>query len=211
MPQTKLVLFDVGNVIVRATHKITEAILWELGVRPDKVALFFHSPAYGEFARGKITGEQFAQAVREALEAPWLTDDQIRAAHDAHIYTIDEAVREVLEQLDAQQIPLGLVTTTNVWQTERERQLINLADAFGPVVRSHEIGMTKTDPGAWSVILTALNWQGRAPSTILLVDDARANCEAAKYAGLQTHLYDPTPVTGVVKLHKALQSHGLLS
>lgn len=212
MSKIQLVLFDVGNVIVRATHKITEAIFWELGVRPDKVALFFHCKAYGEFARGRITGEEFAQAVREALEALYLTNKQIHTAHDAHIYMVDAAVVEMLEQIDVEQIPLGFVTTTNLWQTARERQLINLADAFGPVVRSHDFGMTKTDEGVWPVILRALHWQDRDPSTILLVDDAPANIATAQkqLPGIEVHLYDPTPVVSVAKLREDLTRRGLL-
>lgn len=148
--------------------------------------------------------------MREALEAPHFTDAQIRAAHDAHIYAVDEAVVAVLEALKSRGVPLAFATTANLWQTERERQLVDLAGQFGLVVRSHDIGMTKTDEGAWPVILKALNWHDREPSTILLVDDARFNCEAAQRAGLQTHQYDPTPVVGVAKLREDLKRRGLL-
>lgn len=211
MPQIKLVLFDVGNVILRATHKITEAILWDLGVRPDRVALFFHGPAYGAFARGKITDEQFAQAVCETLEASQLTDAQIRAAHDAHIYMVDEAVMNVIyEIIKSRRVSLAFVTTTNVWQTAREMIFINLR-GLGMVVRSHDIGMTKTDEGAWPVILKALNQNDRDPCAILFVDDAPANIAAAQaqLPGIQTHLYDPTPVMGVAKLREDLKRRGL--
>lgn len=205
----KLVLFDVGNVIVRATHKITEAILWDLGVRPDKVALFFHNPAYGQFARGNITGEQFACEMRDVLDAPYLTDEQIRAAHDAHIYMMDEAVMGVLIEIKEEDVLLAFVTTTNEWQTGREKQFINLA-GLGPVVRSHEIGMTKTDKGAWKAILGQLKYGMEDAPNILLVDDARANCDTAARAHLQTYMYDPTPVVGAAKLREELQRRGAL-
>ncbi|OGL65834.1 hypothetical protein A3B21_04095 [Candidatus Uhrbacteria bacterium RIFCSPLOWO2_01_FULL_47_24] len=210
MSQIQFALWDVGNVIVRATHKITEAILCELGVRPDKAALFFHNPAYGQFARGKITGEQFAQAVREVLEVPYLTDEQIRVAHDSHIYMVDWDVEKILWELKEKSVPLALVTTTNQWQTARERQFINLADRYGSVVRSHDIGMTKTDDGAWTVILKELGWQDKDPSTILFVDDAAANCATARRARLQVHQYDPTPMVGMAKLCTDLTRRGLL-
>jgi len=235
-------LFDVGNVILRATHAITYAILWELGVRPDKAALFFHSKAYADFARGKITGEQFAQAVREACEAPHLTDEQIRAAHDAHIYMVDGAVMMILNELRDRERALGFVTTTNEWQTAREESMCKLQTDFGHVVRSHVVGVAKTDPDAWPVIFAGFRpyveeWnylsrdrrgQGNVPNvyvnfrayrrllercqlqSILFVDDASANCDAARRAGLQTHQYDPTPGVGVKKLRAALRERGLL-
>lgn len=210
MTKIKLVLFDVGNVVVRATHAITYAILADLGIRPDKWALFFHNPAYGEFARGRITGGQFAQAAREVLDAPHLTDGQIRVAHDAHIYMVDEAVVAVLEGIQDQKVPLAFVTTTNEWQTEREKQFINLAERFGPVVRSHGIGMTKTDQGAWKAILERLGCGAQDAPNILLVDDARANCDAAARAHLQTYMYDPTPVVGAAKLREDLKRRGVI-
>lgn len=206
MSEVKLVLFDIGNVILRATHQITFAILWDFGARPDKVALFFHQKAYGDFARGRITGEQFAQATREVLEAPWLTDKQIRAAHDAHIYMVDDAVMEVVREIDQNERLLGFVTTTNEWQTEREYQFFDL----DPVVRSHEIGMSKTDPGAWPVILKELGVDFARASEILLVDDARANLIAAEGAGLKAFSYDPAPTSGGNALRKRLETLKLL-
>jgi len=176
-------------------------------VRPDKWALFFHQSAYGQFARGRITGEQFATSVREAVEAPYLTDALVRAAHDAHIYAVDAEVLAVLESLKGQGVPLAFVTTANAWQTARERELIDLAGRYGPVVRSHEIRMTKTDPGVWSTILAGLGWQDRDPATILLVDDAVANCASARGAGLRVHQYNPTPVVGVEELRIVLREH----
>lgn len=210
MRGVKLVLFDVGNVIIRSTHAITYAILWDLGVRTDKVALFFHNAAYGQFARGKITGKQFARTVGRVLEAPALTEEQIRAAHDAHIYMVDPAVVAILKALKAEKIKLGFVTTTNKWQTEREKQLIDLKKRFGPVVRSHDIGLTKIDNEAWREILGCLRMSMADLSEILFIDDSSANTEAAGRAGIQTHLYDPTPIIGARNLRKALRKYGLI-
>jgi hypothetical protein len=71
--------------------------------------------------------------------------------------------------------------------------------------------MTKTDPGAWPVILRESGWQDHDPSSILLVDDAAANCETARRDGLVIHQYDPMPVIGVTKLRRALVEHGFLT
>lgn len=206
MSGINLVLFDVGNVIVRSTHAITYAILWELGVKPDKAPLFFHNAAYGQFARGKITGKQFARTVGRVLEAPALTEEQIRAAHDAHIYMVDPAVVAILKDLKAEKIKLSFVTTTNKWQTEKEKQLIDLNKRFGPVVRSHDVGLTKTDNGAWDEILGRLSVSRADFSEILFIDDSSANIEAAGRAGIRrTHLYDPTPIIGTRNLRKAFE------
>lgn len=212
MSQIQLVLFDVGNVVLRSTHAITYAILWELGVRPDKAASFFHNSDYGRFARGQITGAQFAQAVREALEAPYLTDELICAAHDAHIYRVDEAVVAVLQELKSYGVPMAVATTTNEWQTDRERELVELTEYAPPerIFRSDEAGLTKTDPGGFQRILCRLRITPGQAGTVLLVDDSTAADKAAKGAGIQTHLYDPAPIVGVAKLRDDLTRRGLM-
>lgn len=210
---TSAILFDVGNVILRSTHAITHAILWELGVRPNKAALFFQGPHYAGFARGQISDATFADAVRHALEAPHLTDRDIRKAHDAHIYMVDIRIASILEHLHHDSdCPIAFATTTNEWQTARERELIDLAGRFGPVFRSHEVGCTKTDPDAWGIILEKVGWAHRDPATILLVDDSRESCSAAHKAGLGFHVYDPSPHRdGPAELRNLLQACGALS
>lgn len=206
----KHVLWDVGNVVVWATHDVTFAVLRELGVRSDKAKQFFSLGVYGEFARGKISGAEFAGAVRFALEAPHLTDGQIRAAHDAHIYMVDEGMVRLLEEIRLRGVRQGFVTTTNVWQTERERELVHLAENYGPVVRSHEMQMSKTDTGAWPRVLLELGLGELASSGILFIDDGVSNIAAAREAGLTTLFYDPTPVLGVQELRRRLVELGLL-
>lgn len=210
MSTIKLVLFDIGNVILRSTHQITFAVLWELGVRPDFAPLFFHSQPYRDFARGKITGMEFTERVGRLLEASWLTQNQIRTAHDAHIYMLDVDVMQIMDELFRERFPVGFVTTTNEWQTARERTFVEL-QAIGPVARSHEMGVTKTDPGAWPLILERFAVLAPTnPSSILFVDDAPANIVAASDAGLATHHFNANLQDGARELREALKAHDVL-
>lgn len=68
----------------------------------------------------------------------------------------------------------------------------------------------KSTIGAWKAILKQLKYGVEDAPNVLFVDDARANCDAAARVGLQTHLYDPTPVVGVAKLREDFRRHGLL-
>lgn len=210
MSQIKFVLFDVGNVVVRATHEITYAILRDYGIAPEAAQRFYQNKDYADFARGKITSSEFVDRLMgEHLQNKFLGYHELCIAHDAHIYAVDPLVVEVLKELKALRVLLGFVTNTNKWQTLRELQLINLEKEFARVVRSHDIGMIKTDEGAWPAILKKFGCQNEDPSTILLVDDSVVNCEAASRAGLQVHQYDPTLAVGVTKLRAALLNYGL--
>jgi len=216
----KFVWFDVGNVIVRASHAITHAILRDLGVAPDKARLFFQCKPYLDFSRGKISPEQFARALRRLLKCH-LADDVLQLAHDAHIYTVDYNVKEIIKALNRQPIRLDFVTNTNEWQTRHIENPRSPAEMlfpvesvplknYGLVIRSYDIGMLKTDPGFWNqALLMAHLWARDAP-LILLIDDNPDNIAAAKAAGLQTYLYDTTFGKGAKKLHAMLKRRGLL-
>lgn len=208
-PEVKFVWFDVGNVIVRASHEITHAILRDLGVAPDRASLFFSCQAYREFSRGAIDIEQFTKAMEKLLKCN-LSMDELRAAHDAHIYMVDKDVREIIVTLYNRHIPICFVTNTNMWQTTRvENELIGLT-SFGSVYRSHEFGKLKTDAGFWDNLLVVKRVQRDLVSSILFIDDDRNNLAWAKAAGLQTYLYDPTYGKGAKKLRAMLKRRGLL-
>ena len=87
-----MLLFDVGNVIVEADHKITYRILQDYGTPIEKARLFFKNAEYFDFERGKINGMDFYSViVKKYLGIP-LEYQQVKDAHDSHLYGIDRAV-----------------------------------------------------------------------------------------------------------------------
>ncbi len=201
-----LVLLDVGNVIVRSTHAITYAILQELGVRADYAPLIFHRHHYRDFVRGKITGAQFYYYVQALLPAS-LDFDTVRVTHNAHIYMVDPYVLDLLGVLQSHKIPIGFVTTSNEWQSARVAELVDLSK-FGIVADSWQMGVTKTDSGAWAQIME--KWPHHATGNTLFVDDSPDNIAAAGRAGLVTHQFDPTYLVGIRGLLSDLKNRGLL-
>lgn len=183
-PTIEVVLFDVGNVIVRATHAITHVILEDYGIAPEVARRFFANEDYADFARGKLTGEEFAYRTRRRLGST-LAYDQIRCAHDAHIYAKDEEVVAMLRALRERGVRLAFATDTNEWQTARERELVNLA-AYGRVFRSHDLGALKVDGGVFERILAELDEE---PSHVLFVDDSPEKVARAAALDMVTHRF----------------------
>lgn len=196
-----VVLFDVGNVIVRASHPVTYAILDDLGVPPNKAPLFFRDEPYGQFARGRISPSAFANEVCRGMGVS-LSLEEVRWAHDAHIYGVDREVVMALRRLRPGVLG-GFVTTSNCWQSARVRQLIRL-DRLAPVVDSWRHGFTKTDTGAWPKILVLLGVQARN-GHILLVDDDPLNIVCARRVGLQTYSYN-SKQEGAARLREFLET-----
>src|SRR3989338_6993795 len=111
-----MLLFDVGNVIVEADHKITYRILQDYGTPIEY--------------------------------------QQVKDAHDSHLYGIDRAVVAILDRIPKSQ--LAFATNTNDWQTERERQLIGLTLYSDKIFRSNDIQMLKTDDACFPYIINQL-------------------------------------------------------
>lgn len=140
-----VLLMDIGNVVLAADHNITYRQLIKLGVPPEKVKLFFAIPEYKIFSRGKIDAHAYAEALRTFLEVN-LTDDQLQAAHDAHNTEVIPGMKDLLAKLTKQYGTsfIVFVTDTNMWQTARQQELIDLS-AYR-VITSDEVGMLKADP-----------------------------------------------------------------
>lgn len=196
----RVVLFDVGNVIIRATHEITHAILRDLGIPYTTAVRFYVNDDYPNFARGKLTGEEFGQRTRRRMGG--LTAAQIQRAHDAHMYDVDEGTTAVLGALHDRGMTLAFATDTNEWQTARERELVDLT-AYGRAFRSNELGALKADGGVFERILAEL---GEEPSRVLFVDDSPEKVERAVALGMVTHRF-----TSSAALRQELTHLGLLA
>lgn len=176
-----ILLFDVGNVIVEANHEITHKRLQDYGIPRAKAQLFFKNEEYFDFGRGKINGRGFYMAlIKKYLGFP-LDYRQVKDAHDSHLHGIDQAVVAILDRMPKSQ--LAFATNTNEWQTERERQLIDLRVYSDKIFRSNEIHMLKTDDAFFPHIVNQLQTPA---GEITLIDDNLKNILKAQAHGIQT-------------------------
>lgn len=194
------ILWDLGGVVILSDHVITFARLVQLGLPARLARKFFATPVYADFSRGRITEHWFYQhQISMNLGRPIGYDDMV-AAHDAHMWAIDEDVVALMRRVTA---PLAFATDTNMWQTRRERELIDVRQFSDTVFRSDEIGSLKADPGCFARIVSAL---GEDPTTVLLIDDSWEKVAQADALGLQTIRYD----ANAEQLEAELMSYGCL-
>jgi len=180
----KIVLFDVGNVVVKADNEITHKILQDYGVLEHNARRFYTNPEYLDFSRGKITGKDFYRALIGRYLQFQLTFQQVVYAHNEHLYDVDDGVVEFLSKIPREK--LAFLTDTNEWQTEKERQLVDLSQYSDKIFRSHEIHRLKTDLDCFDYVFGELKVE---PSEILLVDDSPEKISIAQRKGLQTHQF----------------------
>ncbi|MFD5426175.1 HAD-IA family hydrolase [Streptomyces sp. NPDC127084] len=82
---------------------------------------------------------------------------------------------------------LGILSNSFVGARERETALYHFDELVEQIVYSHEIGIEKPDPRAFEAACASLEV---GPESCLFVDDAAANVEAARAAGMQAHLFE---------------------
>lgn len=179
-PLTRVVLSDIGNMIVRATHAITFAILEDLGIAPKDARRFFANPAYVEFACGTIDGHEFARQIVDFHVRCRLDERQVRMAHDAHIYDVDPGVLAALSRVT---VPLMLATDTNAWQADRVQQLVDVERLARRVFRSDHLGALKEHAGTFERIAADI---GEDPARVLFIDDSAHKIARAKRVGFDT-------------------------
>lgn len=206
----QIVLFDVGNVIVRATHAITWAILEDHGIALEVARRFFANEDYTEFARGNIDGSEFAQRLMsEHLRITFPSYLELRVAHDAHIYDVDRGTIMVLDELRRSPIALAFATDTNGWQTAREKQLVDLSKWSQLQFRSHDLHALKADDGTFERIVKSIQSSvgpsRPAAQEILFVDDSPEKVARAAALGMPTIRFE-----SAMQLRRALVERGLL-
>lgn len=198
LPIPKVLLFDLGNVVLAADHTITHAYIKKLGVTSENAVKFFMIPEYSAFSRGEIDEHTFADALRTALHVPDIMNDELRTAHNEHIYALIPDMQKLLTQLTDQYGTHAIVfaTDTNVWQTARQQELIDLSGYT--IFASDKLHILKTDPekeiadsqiSFFQIVLQQLQISS---AEILFIDDSPEKIVTANSYGLQTiHFENP--------------------
>ena len=194
------IIFDVGNVIIQADHAITHKILQGYGVPKGRAEKFYKAPEYKEFCRGEITGKDFYSALVKKYLKFGLTYGQVVYAHNQHIYAADKNAIEIIKKLS--KFDIAFLTDTNKWQTQRERELVDISVFSKTIFRSHETHMLKTDPGLFPYIIKKLKAK---PADMLLIDDSPEKVKKAEQNGLRTICFEsPNQLEKELKKQKLL-------
>jgi len=199
--QIKVVLFDVGGVLVRLGG-VRPMLEW-LGYRmptEDLWRTWLHSPSVRAFETGKIAGEEFASQLIDELKIQVDT----RAFLDSFAGWPSEVYPGALELID--RIPPGYVravlSNTNEVHWPRVTEELGLGGLFHHYFVSHLTGRIKPDADAFEHVLETLDCRG---SDILFLDDNLLNVEAARRVGLESFV-----VQGPDDAQRVLQQFGIV-
>ncbi|MGN6132842.1 MAG: HAD family hydrolase, partial [Aureliella sp.] len=151
--QDKFVYFDLGNVLVHFDHAIAVDNVARLSRREAAAAkhALFSSGLQDKFETGLITSAQFAEAVVRTLECE-LDSQELFEAISA-IFTPNEAIVPILQQLKRRGVPMAVLSNTCAphWEWILRQNWIVMQDWFDFTILSYEARSMKPDAGIYEL------------------------------------------------------------
>lgn len=189
-----VLMFDFGNVVGFFDYT---AMFHRFGTRLGLSAGEFETMMFDrgaaelgrEFESGKLSAEEFARQII-TLAGLDMTFEEFET-HWPDIFTLNEPVARLVAGLKQRGYTLVLGSNTNVLHARFYRHRFEEALApFDRFVFSYEIGEMKPSLSFYRACVSSV---GVPPGSCLFIDDALANVEGARAAGLQAVHYRDTP------------------
>ena len=180
-PVTKLIIFDLGNVLIPLrTERLIEALRRDSHRHSDELTTLLHGSEWVDpLERGQITLEQFFYQLKERLGLAW-EFEQFLPLWNA-ILSENAAVGDLLSRLRGR---YQLATITNI-DAVHESYILNTWPAFRQIhhwVASCQVGLRKPQPEIYRL---ALARAGVAASSAVYLDDRADFIEAAGRLGIR--------------------------
>lgn len=206
--QIRNIIFDLGSVLLDIEVSRTLDAFKKMGIASDVLTTIYKEPDnfFILFERGDISAETFRDSFRK-LAGNTITDHQIDEAWNAMVLGFPEHKVDLLKCLRENYTLILLSNTNGIHEPVYNHQFEdvsggeNLHDVFHKVYYSHDIGMSKPDPGIYTYVLKDAGIQA---GESLFIDDLIQNVEAASGTGIVSHHF-----TESEELEMVLQQYGI--
>ena len=189
-----VLMFDFGNVVGFFDYSaMFRRFGSRLGMPADELESMMYERGAAslgrEFERGKLTAQDFALQIMD-LAGLEMSYEEFEAEFP-DIFTLNEPVARLVATLKRRGYTLLLGSNTNVLHAQfYRRRFQETLDHFDHLVFSYEVGELKPDLAFFRACLNAV---GVPAGSCVFIDDALANVEGARVAGLQAIHYRDAP------------------
>lgn len=200
-PDVRVVLFDVGGVLVKLSgieimlewlgHTMTPEDLWHLWLRSDNVR---------GFETGRIDAPTFARRVTDEFALPIAPERFLDSFTDwpMELYPGTSAMLSRIPD----SYRCALLSNSNALHWPRMLTDLDLGRLVDSHFVSHLTGRIKPDAEAFAHVVETL---GCRPDEVLFLDDNRLNVDAAKHFGMRA-----VRVLGSGEARRALVEFGII-
>ncbi len=179
-------LFDMGNVLVHFSH---ERMCEQIGALcgqtgPDLKQHLISSGRQWDFERGLVSPDEFHQWFESTFKTKVDQKALARAASD--IFTLNEPIVPVLDELKSRGYRLVLLSNTSVFHYEFIRDQFQVLDRFDDFVLSYEVKALKPEPAIYE---DALKKIGCDAPDCFYTDDIVQYVEGGRRHGLDAEVF----------------------
>jgi putative hydrolase of the HAD superfamily len=187
----KVILFDLGGVHFDIDYQLAQDAFRKLGWTEveDAYEQNRQTALFDQYECGKISTADLCNEIREILQDPELSNEQIAAAWNAMLLGLPKGAAQWLKELK-KDFRLGLLSNTNDLHIAEVRcsnpHFAEFEAQFDHVFYSHELGLRKPHP---EVFLEVCRQMGAKPEEVIFIDDTLQHVNGAREAGLQAFYY----------------------
>ena len=186
----KHIIFDLGGVLLNIDYTLTEQAFIAAGVTnfPQLYSQLNQSDLFDRWETGKITPEEFIQAMQKASESN-VTEQQVLDAWNAMLLDFPVRRLQILQQLRLYYDLILLSNTNEIHENEFNKILMssrgipNIGVFFDKVYFSHRVGMRKPNREIFERILSDTGFKA---ADTLFIDDSPQHIVTANELGIQT-------------------------
>ena len=203
MQTPKALLFDIGNVVIDVDfERVARAFAAASGSSWQTLLQKFQpDAAYQAHERGEIGWAEYCDHLRRLLDLE-LDDRTLAEGWNAVFVGPCEGIEEVLTQLPDSVRRFAFSNTNATHRDYFQVRYHDLLAHFEVVYCSHQLGLRKPDPLAFTQVMAAM----RLPAEqILFFDDSPENVRAARGVGMSA-----TQIRSPQDTRDALERTGLL-
>lgn len=183
----RYIFFDLGNVLLPFNHSIAVQNLADLASTDaaELKRVVFDSGLQFDYEAGKVSSEEFCQAICEELNVQLEADQIMTAASD--MFRLNVSIIPIVGQLRAVCHPMGILSNTCEAHWDFVTSRYTIIDKYFPDrVLSYEEKCMKPDA---KIFEAAIQLAGVRPEEIFFTDDLEANIDGAMSVGLDAVQY----------------------
>lgn len=195
----KLIIFDLGGVIINIDYKKTEDAFGKFGIKASNAlySKLHQTELFDDMETGKISAHEFRQGLRKHADVE-MNDQQIDDAWCAMLLDLPAPRLELLTSVSQNYNSCLLSNTNEIHIREFNKYLHRTFDVpditsfFNKVYYSHDIQMRKPHTEIFEYVLRD---QGVDASETFFIDDSPQHIEGARKLGIQAyHLQAPETI-----------------
>jgi len=183
--EIRLVIFDIGRVILDFDHMITCRKLAKYSSKDEEYIYdyIFNSEVLNEYEKGKITSAKMFEAISDKLGLDIPFEKFKRIWGD--IFTLKEGIEELIRRVK-KAASIAVLSNTDEMHFDFIMDRVEIMKDFDWLFLSHEIGFRKPDKEIFEYIRDVT---GFAPNEMIFIDDIEEFVVAAKKYGIKGILF----------------------